>query len=509
MTEKLSIIRRKPTDRRTEMPPAEDENDLGEVWLAVRRQIWLVALCAFVGMVLGAVHYVTSPKEYYAGAAVLIEERHNDLEQEISTALPLLRNETGVQNEIQILGSLNLASVVVRKLDLQTNEDFLHPRSSLAGQLKSRAAGLVRSFLPKGPVTGPGPALTPEEIDEQRVLDAASMLRSRTAFNRVGRSFSVEIGYISHDPALAVAIANAYADAYLADGMQANQDTSDREAAWMSDRIEELRQSALEAASEAESFRAEHGAMDQQGLVERDQRATALNELFLSIQSRYQQIALEGSFPVTNGRILSRAMTPRQPTKPKAWQLLGAGMVLGMMLGLALGVLRERRETGFRTGDDVRAAARLPFLGYLPTFGPRDLHPRNPAKRLLATAAAAADEMIFASSRRAGAGGGAGGANAPFVLVGPQSVPAATKGQDPRTTVPPELFVSMFAPGSAADAVLRNILAAVDLDFDENVRARRGGWRGAAGRRRFYRRGKPGQPGRLVRPPDAADRQRF
>ncbi len=459
MTERISSIGRAPVDRRIHSHTTEVDSELSEFWLAVRRQMWLVALCAFAGLILGLLLYATTPKQYYAGATVLIEERQNDLEQEITTSLPLLRDETGVQNEIQILSSLYLASEVVHALDLQANEEFLSPETSLAGRMKSRAVKWLGALLPTDTELEPGPALTAEEIAERQVLDAAMALRRNTEFTRIGRSFSVEIGYTSNDPALSAAIANAYADAYLADGMQANLEASERKADWMRERIEELRLAALEAAEEAERFRAEHGAIDQQGLIERDQRAEALNELFLTIQSRYQQIAMEGSFPVTNGRILSRAITPKQPAQPKAWQLLGVGMVAGMMLGLALAVLREWREIGFRTADDVRAVAGVSFLGYLPTIYRRDLrHKKTVGRRETKQVA----ETGFASARRASAGG----ADAPLVLAGPIATPTAAAVPVPYGAVPPELFVSTFGLGSAADTALRNILASVDLDFE-------------------------------------------
>ena len=462
MTERISFIQRNPVDRRVNLPPSSDESDLGEFWLAVRRQIWLVMFFALAGLVLGGFHYVTSPKQYYASATILMNSQQSALEQEISATLPLLLNETGMQNEIEILGSLQLATTVVRALDLQSNENFLSPRSSLLGRLKSNATGLVRSLVPTNSEPGSGAPLTPEQAAERRILDTAAILRARTTFSRVGRSFTVEIGYLAQDPALAVAIANEYATAYLADGTQANLESSERKAAWMRDRIEELRQAAQAAASEAFRFQIENGASDRQGLLERDQRATSLNDLFLTIQSRYEQIALEGSFPITNGRVLSAAITPKQPAKPKAWQLLGIGLVIGTILGLGMAVLREGRETGFRTGDDVRKLTGLPFLGYLPTISARSLRRRSHAVQMPISQPA---EIAFASLRHASAGS----SDAPFVIAGSASKPTATHEQDPLGAVRPELFVSSFAPGAEFVSALRNIFASVDLGFEDSA----------------------------------------
>jgi succinoglycan biosynthesis transport protein ExoP len=91
-----------------------------------------------------------------------------------------------------------------------------------------------------------------------------------------------------------------------------------------------------------------------------------LNDLVLRFENRYRELALESSFPVASGRILSRALPPRDPAAPRAVPTLAAGMFLGLLLGLAAAVLREARETGFRSGADVTRDLGLPFLGYVP-----------------------------------------------------------------------------------------------------------------------------------------------
>jgi hypothetical protein len=45
-------------------------------------------------------------------------------------------------------------------------------------------------------------------------------------------------------------------------------------------------------------------------------RPRRLNDLVLRVQNRYRELALESSFPVSAGRILSRALPPRDPSRP-------------------------------------------------------------------------------------------------------------------------------------------------------------------------------------------------
>jgi len=341
--------------------PAGPTLDIG---LILRRQRLPLTFCALLGLIAGALHYATSPERHYASAIVLIDERATDPGQEFASEFPLLRSETAVLNEMQVLTSLELAKQVVRDLRLHEDPAFADPPVSAARHALGVLSATLASLLPAEPVTETS-AGAPAHPD-QEVIATAAALKREVSVNRVGRSFSVEIGVLLHDPELAAQIANGYAAAYLADRQQANRDASEESASWLRANIEEVRRSANAAAIEAAAFRAENRASDPQGLRELEQRVITLNDLHARLLERLEMITIEGSFPMTNGRLLSEALTPRDPALPSAWRLLSVGLVLGLTAGLAIAVLRELRETGLRTGVDVRRQTGLPFLGYLP-----------------------------------------------------------------------------------------------------------------------------------------------
>jgi succinoglycan biosynthesis transport protein ExoP len=62
----------------------------------------------------------------------------------------------------------------------------------------------------------------------------------------------VEIWFASHDPALAADIVNAYAEAYIADGIRATMRSAEERADWMEARLQDLRTEAEAAAEAAE-----------------------------------------------------------------------------------------------------------------------------------------------------------------------------------------------------------------------------------------------------------------
>ena len=433
-------------------PPVPEPNDMAELWLAARRQAWRVGLAGLCGLALGLTHYATSPREYRAIASILIEERQSDLEQEIAATIPALRSDASILNQVQILRSLGLATEVARQLDLPENSHFQTPPRSLFGQMAADAKAWVKGLLPAPPVPeasagagGAGPA------EDPALLRSAARLSQLTSFDRMGRSFVIQISHSSHDPGLATAIVNAYADAYLVDGTAANVAASLRTADWMEARIEELRQAALEAAADAEAFRAEFGASDQQGLRERQDRAEALSTLLTTFQARAQEIALSSSFPSSDGRVLSYALVPREPTSPVAWQDLGAGLLLGLLIGLGLAVRREARETGFRTGADVARTLGLPFLGYLPRLPDRKL------KRASATPQAAPGPRVaFTAAMRSP------DIDMPPLMMRHSAQPRITPDATSPLVAPRRMMIPAYAAGSAADHALRRLHAMTD-----------------------------------------------
>ena len=209
-----------------------------------------------------------------------------------------------------------------------------------------------------------------EPTDATLLKAAALTLQKDIMLERVGRTFAVEISYLHDDPFLAASIANTYAEAYLQDRQISNLEAADRSASWLQNHIDEVRESANAAAAEAEDYRVNNGASNVQALRQLERRAATLNDLHTSLLARYEMITIEGSYPTTNGRILSAAISSSTPALPKAWRILAVGLILGLMGGLGFAAWRELRETAVRSGPEIRDVTGLPFLGYLGRFKP-------------------------------------------------------------------------------------------------------------------------------------------
>lgn len=351
--------------------------------------------------------------------------------------------------------------------------------------------------------------------EKEAVIDDGTLKRSLSdrllndlSVKRIGRTYALELTYNSTSPVLAAQIVNAVASAYLLDKLNSKYEATRRASDWLSDRIAELRQRALDTDLAVQKFRAEHnlittgnnGLLSDQQLAEsnsalilaqsetakaraRVQRiehilatddvdgvvtdildssvandlrkkylesskieaeitrrlgsnhiqavrlrnemqeyrrlmfqeisriaqsyksdlevseakerslaesvakatdvsnsasetqvqmrelqreAETYKNMYQTFLQRYQEAMQQQSFPVTEARVISKAMPPYMPSKPNKPMILVLFMVMGAAVSGSIAIFREFRDRFFRTGDQVRDVLGLEFLGNTP-----------------------------------------------------------------------------------------------------------------------------------------------
>jgi succinoglycan biosynthesis transport protein ExoP len=101
-------------------------------------------------------------------------------------------------------------------------------------------------------------------------------------------------------------------------------------------------------------------------LRELQRNADTYRTLYQAFLTRFQEATQQQSFPISDSRIITKATVPDTPSKPKKPLALAISLFLGIMVGSGLGAFREFRDRFFRTGEQVRSALNLEYLGIAP-----------------------------------------------------------------------------------------------------------------------------------------------
>ena len=101
--------------------------------------------------------------------------------------------------------------------------------------------------------------------------------------------------------------------------------------------------------------------------------AKGYRALYESFLQRYMGSVQQGSFPLTEARVISPATAPQKKSKPKATLMLPLGLFGGLALGAVLGLLRELKDRGFRTTAQIEDRLRLPCLSVVPLLRRREV----------------------------------------------------------------------------------------------------------------------------------------
>lgn len=245
--------------------PAKQGFTLSQLVDFLRRQ-WpaiTAALLVFVG--LGIAYLVLTPPRYTAKSLLMLDARRAQVFQQQSVVGEINLDDVAVASQVEILKSVNVAYAVVRDLKLTEDAEF-------TGQVRSFIGSIVGGLIQA--VSGAPEALT---SNDEMIRRAAKKLRDDLAVQRVGRTYVLEISFTSLDRNKAARIANAVADAYILDQLDAKFKATRRASSWLQERIDELRDEATNSDRAVQNFRAENQLVETNGRTVFDQQLGEIN----------------------------------------------------------------------------------------------------------------------------------------------------------------------------------------------------------------------------------------
>src|SRR5438477_371753 len=102
------------------------------------------------------------------------------------------------------------------------------------------------------------PRPEPNTASDERTRRVLATLKKNLRVTRLGRSYVQLISYTSLGQKKAANIANAFADAYIEDQLEAKFETTQRASVWLEQRIEELRRQASNAYKAVQDYKSDN-----------------------------------------------------------------------------------------------------------------------------------------------------------------------------------------------------------------------------------------------------------
>ncbi len=248
----------------------------------LHRQYPVIGVACLLIMALAAVYLFTTPPSFTAFAKLMIDSRKVQpfQQQMIGDISP---ESWSVDSQVEVLQSENVALAVIKELHLTEDPEFIAPDDGLFSTIKglvlnpSTIMGLVLN--PFGPSEG-----QPSEFALTRA--AIGRLQSHLVISRAGLTYVMNIGFRSHNPQRAAQVANAVAEAYINDQLDAKYQATRRAGDWMRDRIKELRDQSTNAERAVVDFKVKNNIVAAGGRLMNEQQLSELNTSL--IQARAQ-----------------------------------------------------------------------------------------------------------------------------------------------------------------------------------------------------------------------------
>ena len=330
------------------MPPLDSRSPvefLAQGLAFARRHFAIISLTCFVTIVAALLCLIVAVPTFIARAELVVDTK--------GAPGDAASVSTMVGSQIAIITSERVARIVIGKLGLTEDPEFAgHP-----GTLR-RMLGSISELL----------GWKTPETDSSLMQYAVEAFERKLTAKRTGFTYIVEITFTSTDPERAAQILNAVAETHIMAGMDAKYKSALRGEKWVKERTSELSSQASAAQKAVADYyktksdvasantvdagkpSSQATAKAQGDLRELEAAADAATKAYDNFlrMLRYMDAMQQQSLPVFETRLLTEASAPFRASWPKARIVLGISMVVGILLGIGIGLLRDLLDRGMR-----------------------------------------------------------------------------------------------------------------------------------------------------------------
>ena len=248
-----------------EAAPSADENVIGPLLFNLqgflRRRYGTVLLAALLALGVGLVYLRLTPPVYTAHVQILLTNPKAQFVQQESVVAEPSFDRGGIDTQLQIINSPTIANTVI---------DRLH----LTPDLTAGSASSLRLWMRR--VQRWLGSTEDEQIRPQADEIVAAFL-DRLSATRVNLTNVIEVEFNWRAPVRAAEIANAVADAYIKDQLNAKFQANRTATLWLQQRIQELGDQAETADRTVNEYKSQHNIVSSEGKSIDEQQITQLN----------------------------------------------------------------------------------------------------------------------------------------------------------------------------------------------------------------------------------------
>jgi len=219
--------------------------ELADILTVLRARLGVICRVAAVVIALAVIVVLLLPTRYSSSSVVMIDPRKNTVADLSSVLSALPTDPASLQNQIQLLESRDLAAEVIGKLKLYDDPEF---NAALA------PPGLFSSLDPRRWFAN-SDAVPPSSARRDAIIDA---FLSHLSADALGLSTTITVTFTSRDPEKAARIADAVAQTYVGDQLNAKLKASETTSVWLTQRIRDLARHVQEQEAAALTYRATH-----------------------------------------------------------------------------------------------------------------------------------------------------------------------------------------------------------------------------------------------------------
>lgn len=265
----------------------DDLIDLKSIIGAFRRRIGVfVAVFLLVFSIVALTTFQMTPT-YTSIASVMIDVRKTEVADMEAVLSGLPPDSAAVDTEVELIKSRDLAGKIVDKLKLTKDPEFNGALREPEGMdaFKKQISKWVSLLKPDQVSEVPSDEEV-ERFTRERVIGA---VQSGLRVSRLGLTYVINISFESESPRKSAQIANAFADSYLFEQLEAKFDATSRANEWLNERLAVLREEVKVAESGVEAYRLQSGLLSAEGSSLTEQQISDLTAQLVIQRAEYEE----------------------------------------------------------------------------------------------------------------------------------------------------------------------------------------------------------------------------